>query len=334
MKKIISLVIITVFIAFGTFAHAENVYSDIKENAWYKDSIEYVTESGIMNGIGENQFAPNSSMTRAMFATVLYRYEGSPKVESTSAFTDVESGRWYSDAISWAAKNGIVTGINENEFDPNGNITREQTAAIISRYLESKSLNLIIQRPDDYYYPDEDIVYSDSDSISEYAKSSVCNVSKIYLFVGDENYNFNPENDITRAEAATVIMRLDQRIKQSGYKNHLQFIETDAVSGKKKVYIIELSDDRAEQFERILSYNGWQKLDFTSETAPSQMLTLDGHEYVYHFGLLYGADQRADYNIFINGERQTYQVNSNDISYDILNLIYDVIENDVKELIY
>ncbi|MBQ4565621.1 MAG: S-layer homology domain-containing protein, partial [Oscillospiraceae bacterium] len=103
---------------------------------WSHAGIDYAISHGLMNGMSNTTFEPDGTMTRAMLVTVLWRYAGQP-AEGTNSFTDVPSNVWYTQAVAWAAENGIVTGIGGGRFDPDGQITREQLAVILYRYCKS-----------------------------------------------------------------------------------------------------------------------------------------------------------------------------------------------------
>lgn len=108
-------------------------YHDVDTGRWYHEGIDYAIAHGLMNGVGNGMFEPESSMTRAMLVTVLWRYAGSP-AGWENPFTDVLNGSWFTQAVAWAAENGIVNGVGNNKFEPDSNITREQMAAILFRY--------------------------------------------------------------------------------------------------------------------------------------------------------------------------------------------------------
>ncbi|MCH5209526.1 MAG: S-layer homology domain-containing protein [Oscillospiraceae bacterium] len=165
---------------------------------WAESAIQYVTDLGIMQGIGNDEFAPDSSMTRAMFVTMLYRLENEPET-ALSEFIDIESGSWYEKAVSWADKNGIVAGISDTEFAPGLNINREQIAAIMYRYAKFKG-----------YAPDgaANVSYSDEMSISGYAKEAVSWAEANSIMVGMGDGSFAPKRIATRAESAVVFMRM------------------------------------------------------------------------------------------------------------------------------
>ncbi len=101
-------------------------FADLDTTQWYHEYTDYVIGNGLMNGVGNNRFAPNGSTTRAMLVTTLYRLADSPEVGEGSTFTDVAEGAWYADAIAWAQDVGIAKGVTGTRFAPNSNVTREQ----------------------------------------------------------------------------------------------------------------------------------------------------------------------------------------------------------------
>ena len=113
-------------------------FIDVNLSDSFYGDVKYVYENGIMNGISATEFAPNSTLTRAMVVTILYRVEGTPDVEFKGTFTDVEAGEWYSEAVEWAAANGIVNGYGNGKFGPMDAVTLEQLAAILNRYADFK----------------------------------------------------------------------------------------------------------------------------------------------------------------------------------------------------
>lgn len=120
----------------GPKAEAANTrYADVAADAWYAEAVAYVQEQGLMNGNTATEFAPEASLTRAMLATVVYRLAGEPEVSGASAFSDVPAGQWYSSAILWANREGVVNGYGGDLFGPNDNVTQEQMALILNRYV-------------------------------------------------------------------------------------------------------------------------------------------------------------------------------------------------------
>ncbi len=168
-------------------------FSDCKDK-WYHEAVDYAVANSLMNGVGEGKFDPSGSMTRAMIVTVLYRAAGSPEVAEPSTFTDVLEGQWYSDAIAWAQDNGIVNGISETEFAPMANVTREQIAAILWRYVGSPEAEADLSS------------FKDVGSISGYAVDAITWAVSEGILNGD-NGNLKPVANATRAEFACIIMR-------------------------------------------------------------------------------------------------------------------------------
>ncbi len=174
--------------------------------------IEFCLDNGIMAGTGSDTFSPDSSITRAQFATMFYRLAGSPETGESSKFTDLTQD-WYKRAVAWAASNGILNGTGESTFSPDDVITREQIAAIFYRYAQSKGLDTSI---DDSYALDS---YNDFADISDYAKIPVewCfkeNVMFIYSVNGYE-YAIYPKVAPSRADTATMFWKFSYELKNN-----------------------------------------------------------------------------------------------------------------------
>ena len=157
-----------------------------------------------MNGISETEFAPDATLTRGMFVTVLHRIEKEPKVKDGIAFTDVAAGKYYENAVKWAAANGIVLGVSETEFAPEEEVTREQMAAILARYVEYKKVKVTASG---------DVEYTDNAEISDYAKDAVVVANKLGILIGNDDGSFAPKSDATRAQAAALFVRLLEKLK-------------------------------------------------------------------------------------------------------------------------
>ena len=182
-----------------TFAEAPLPFHDVTEGDWFYDAVRCAYETGLMDGVGDSLFAPNSETTRAQLVTILYRLEGEPEVSGTSGFTDVEADTWYTDAVAWAAANGIVNGVSETEFAPGKDITREQLATILFRYAEAKGYD-VSARVDLSAYPD-------ANQIQSYAAESVAWAVAEGLIQGFEDNTLRPAGNATRAQIATILMR-------------------------------------------------------------------------------------------------------------------------------
>jgi len=176
-----------------------NPYVDVKENDWFYNPVRFVTEQQLMKGTGADVFSPNSTMTRAMLVTVLYRLEGRPAVSGISSFTDVRRGEWYTEAIDWVQENNIVNGYANGEFGVNDSVTREQTVAILYRYSRYKGYD--ISRSADL------AGYSDGNQISDWALDPMKWAVAEGIVAGRTAATLVPQGISTRAEIATVLQR-------------------------------------------------------------------------------------------------------------------------------
>jgi len=181
----------------------KNPFTDVKENDWFYASVKYAYENDLMKGISNTEFAPDSEVTRAMFVTVIYRMENEPQT-GKCAFTDVESGSYYENAVAWANENGIVSGISEEFFAPNEPITREQMATIIYRYAAFKEYDITTS---------SNTSYTDNDDISDYAKDAVIWSAEKSVMTGNTDGSFAPKANTTRAQVASVFMRMVENLK-------------------------------------------------------------------------------------------------------------------------
>ena len=182
-------------------------YADVPPEEWYGAAIDYADVRALMNGTGEGLFSPTGTLTRAMFVTILGRMAGVQEREYTgTSFSDVETGSWYAPYVEWGAKNGIVNGMGEGRFAPDSPVTREQMAALITRYADAEGYDLPAG-------VSAVAAFRDAGSISGWAFENVERMRQTGLLNGDAEGNFHPLNGATRAEAATVFMRLDATIR-------------------------------------------------------------------------------------------------------------------------
>ena len=182
-----------------TFEAAPLPFPDVTEGDWFYDAVRYAYETGLMDGVGDNRFAPNSETTRAQLVTILYRLAGQPEPGGDSGFSDVAAGTWYTDAVAWAAENGIVNGVSETEFAPGEDITREQLAAILYRYAACQGYD-VSQRADLSGF-------GDAESISGYAQEALSWAHAQGLVLGFEDGSLRPQGNANRAQIAAVLMR-------------------------------------------------------------------------------------------------------------------------------
>ena len=188
----------------GMIVVPQQYFQDVTSSAWYADAVRFVAENGIMNGMGDDTFAPNLDMTRGMVATVLYRLAGSPDVTDMEApFTDLVADDYYEDAVIWAYNVGIVKGITETTFVPEGNVTREQLATMLYRYADAAG--------DDVSATADLTQYPDADSVRDYAKTAMQWAVGEGLINGvgssEGTITLSPRDNATRAQIATILMR-------------------------------------------------------------------------------------------------------------------------------
>ena len=182
-----------------TFAEAPLPFPDVTEGDWFYDAVRYAYETGLMDGVGDSLFAPNSQTTRAQLVTILHRLAGEPEPGGDSGFADVAAGTWDTDAVAWAAQNGIVNGVSDTEFVPGDDITREQLAAILYRYAACQGYD-VSQRADLSGF-------GDASSISGYAQEALSWAHAQGLVLGFEDGSLRPQGTASRAQIATILMR-------------------------------------------------------------------------------------------------------------------------------
>ena len=181
-----------------TFEQAPLPFPDVTEGDWFYDAVRYAYENSLMDGVGDSLFAPNSETTRAQLVTILYRLAGEPEVSGTSGFSDVAAGTWYTDAVAWAAQNGIVNGVSDTEFAPGDDITREQLVTVLYRYAESKGYD-VSASADLSGYPD-------AGQVQDYAQPAMAWAVAEGIVEGMDG-TLNPAGNATRAQIATILMR-------------------------------------------------------------------------------------------------------------------------------
>ncbi len=188
-----------------TVSENGNAFTDVGAKDWYFEAADRAVELGLFHGTGEYRFAPKDNLTRAMFVTVLYRLmEQKGKditVSGKTSFKDVKK-EWCRDAIAWAYENDIVKGYGDKTFRPDQTITREEMCAILDRVLTWLGEERLTGKPE----------YKDAKKIASWAKAAVVNVSKAGLLQGQSDNTFAPKQTATRAQAATVLLRLYDKL--------------------------------------------------------------------------------------------------------------------------
>ena len=173
---------------------------------WAHAGIDFALKQGLFNGMSSTTFEPDGSMTRAMLVTVLWRLDGSRAPAGRNTFTDVPGGQWYTDAVTWAAENGVVNGVGSGKFEPDGRVTREQIATILFRYAA--------KRYDTSARADLS-VFPDAGRVSAYAREALAWANAAGLVNGTDNGHgliLDPQGDATRAQVAAILMRYVKNI--------------------------------------------------------------------------------------------------------------------------
>ena len=180
-----------------------NPFTDVSEKDWFYGDVMFVYENGLMLGTSKTLFSPHGTATRGMMATILWRMEGSPAPKGKNSFTDVEAGKWYADAITWTAENGIFAGYGKDKFGPDDPITREQLAAIFYRYADYKGYDLTVKGNLDKF--------KDADKITDYAKAAMQWAVGSGLVKGKSGNLLDPQGTATRAEIAAMLHRFIEK---------------------------------------------------------------------------------------------------------------------------
>ena len=178
-------------------------FTDVAKDAWYFPAVEYVFNNGLMNGTTATTFAPNVNLNRAMMAAVLYNMEGKPACDKSGLFSDVENGKWYTDAINWAASNNIVSGMPDGTYAPNQALTREQMASILYRYAEYKGIDVSARA--------DLSTFTDGTTVSPWAQDVVQWAVAEKLMSGNGN-ELQPKGTASRAQVATVLMNYSENV--------------------------------------------------------------------------------------------------------------------------
>ena len=186
-----------------------NPFEDVDTADWFYPAVEYVMQAGLMDVTGENTFSPAMDTSRGMIVTVLWRLENKPESLSSCSFSDVAIGEYYAEAVAWAEANGIVNGYDSSNFGPEDTITREQLAAILWRFAKYKDYDVGIGDETNI------LSYSDASDISEYAIPAIQWACGAGLLEGRTESTIVPDGSASRAEVATMLMRLaEENISQ------------------------------------------------------------------------------------------------------------------------
>lgn len=176
-------------------------FTDLAAGAWYEDAVAYVYRHDLMSGFSEDTFGPNAALSRAQLCQILYNMEGRPAVTGSGSFSDLADGAWYTDAVTWAASQGIVDGYGGGLFGPDDNITREQLASILYRCAQARGDDVSVGE-------DTNILsYSDAADVAEYAVSAMQWACGAGVITGISESALAPRGEATRAQTAAMLMR-------------------------------------------------------------------------------------------------------------------------------
>ena len=174
-------------------------FTDVEENGWYHTGVDFMVRNGFMNGVADDAFDVDGNLTRAQLVTILYRIAGEPESTATNPFADVADGQWYTNAVIWAAENGIVKGVNTTTFAPNDQITREQIATILFRYAKAEKVEGKLAG------------FPDAEKVSDYAADAMAWAVEQGLINGisesDGKTYLAPQETATRTQIAVILMR-------------------------------------------------------------------------------------------------------------------------------
>lgn len=189
----------------GESVTSAQTFTDVSIFDWYNEGVMYVSENGIMNGVGGNKFEPDTKLKREMLATILWNMEGKPEPKDIAPFLDVMSGEYYSKAIAWAGENGIISGYG-SEYGVGEAVTREDFAAILYRYAVYKGYDttqggMAVRE------------FADYEEISEYAKTPVAWAVNTGIISGMGNGSISPKTTTSRGQAAVMLMNFCKNVK-------------------------------------------------------------------------------------------------------------------------
>ena len=178
-------------------------FTDVGKKSWYTAAVQYVYQHGIMTGTGATAFEPNTTLSRAMVAQILYNLEGQPAVEGESTFTDSNT-HWAAKAIAWAQETGVVNGYEDNTFRPNRAVTRDELAQMLYNYAKVKGYDLTASG--------DLTAFPDGSKVSVWAKTAMAWANGNQLINGFEDDTLRPGGDSTRAQAASILMNFDLNV--------------------------------------------------------------------------------------------------------------------------
>lgn len=200
---------VTVAASFVESAPEPLPFDDVDDGDWFADAVRFVYENGMMNGTGDTTFAPDATTSRSMIVTILYRLEGEPVVDDAMDFSDVAGDAWYTDAVRWAAGEGIVGGYGNGLFGSDDAVTREQLAAILYRYAVYVGYDVSIGEDTNL------LSYDDFEDLSEYAIPAMQWACGTGIVNGTSESTLTPQGEAERAQVAAMLMRFCEQYMET-----------------------------------------------------------------------------------------------------------------------
>ena len=262
------------------YKNSAPAFTDIQKH-WAADNILFVASRGLLSGISDTTFSPDTGMTRGMFVTALGRLAGiNPDSYKTGKFTDVKADAYYAPYVNWAAQTGIVTGVTATTFAPDTNINREQMAVIMANYAKKLGYDL----PQTL----KAVTFADNAQISSWAKDAVRTMQQAGILAGKNGNKFDPKGTATRAEVATVLRRFVEIVIDPQTANGWQQNDSGQWSYYRNGKPVKgwLSDDQKwywlDKATRMMFAGGWKQIDgkwyyFYTDGTMAVNTTIDGY---------------------------------------------------------
>lgn len=271
-------------------------YTDVAQDAWYKDAVDYVTDNGLLVGVADDQFGPEQNVTRAMVVTVMWRQSGAPASDGETAFTDVPDGEWYTAAVAWGADNGMVAGMSDTTFEPNTPVTREQLVAFMQRFAEKNG--------EDVSIGDGSVLdaFTDADSLSDWAHDVMIWALENGVIGGMTDTTLVPQGNATRAQYAAILQRtgatISDEIDLSGYEaltyyHNGEIITVDesvgedangnpiyakaVLAGDGTIIAVAYTDEEVAELEAALAEVEYDDVDLNGETMIPAFVDAHSH---------------------------------------------------------
>lgn len=311
-------------------------YTDVAQDAWYKDAVDYVTDNGLLVGVADDQFGPEQNVTRAMVVTVMWRQSGAPASDGETAFTDVPDGEWYTAAVAWGADNGMVAGMSDTTFAPNAAVTREQLVAFMQRFAEKNG--------EDVSIGDGSVLdaFTDADSLSDWAQDVMIWALENGVIGGMTDTTLVPQGNATRAQYAAILQRtgatISDEIDLSGYEaltyyHNGEIITVDesvgedangnpiyakaVLAGDGTIIAVAYTDEEVAELEAALAEVEYDDVDLNGETMIPAFV--DAHSHVDGVGRDYDASPASgvtSLKALVEVGKQDFDAWVNDHTYD------------------